>query len=1174
MRRLIVDMSSVTWRGLLAGTDTEFGYTVEHEGKKVKVNSAAFGYENVMNAILSPMKKLGIVPSNVILVIEGESSKSYRRNMLPTYKEGDSRPPEAYTEFNKTIQLVKGAFLAVGAKACSQPYIESDDVIAHLAKTLAGERVILSEDGDLSILTDLEGVTQWRQGEILDKNPYGPWPTKYITLYKSLVGDPSDNIKGAWKFGKQSFLDLYVRYGDEGMDSLEAMITCPSHKRDTEGLGLLIEDVGDFNALQRIMDSADEVYVCYQAAKLYPDQIDTRRKPLSWEVGMVKPLTTQTDERLRPWAGRVRLVHADNYDDAMAWAKTKVAETPFLSLDIETSTPPESDQWVEDNKKKSGDRIIDVYGSELTSMSLTFGDNGQYTLYFTVDHLEEPGVPNCTSEQARLAVEAFFGRPIVIQNVSFELTVLYQAWAEAWKDDPDWHGFLPNTHDTKIMGSYVNENISNGLKGMSKHYLGYDQQNYAETTQFSGEIGTLPVGGVRIKSWEVQKTQAVFTPVVDPDSGEEVCREEDVVVLDADGEPVIAKYMETREYKMAELTANHVLHYGTDDTICTAALYSHFRMMMEREATWEVYKEVEILPAYLTALAFVQGTPISMSRLMAITAEDAAKEAESWKYMKAELVSRGWSKYAVETHEKFSPASVKQAFLAAYGIKLETAIRTPKKIAAFILQNHSDLLGVEAFAEAVMREDVAFMNGKIEKAFVDNPVLDLDSPKEMRTFLYDFLGLPVRIINKVTATERKENMALTQAVKLHNAINAGKGGTLRPEDMKLLKLKAKTDDTAVEFALLYDADETTKPLLKAIQTLKTVATRRKLYYNNYPSIPHWKDGLVHAHVNQCGTITRRYSSSGPNLQQLPKLGEGVKFRGIFVPHEEDAVICSIDFSGQELRLGAYESQDPNMLACYVGDNKKDMHSITAAGAMTKKWGGQYVSEMQEKFGTTDHYALFLKLHKSDNEETAKKADDLRKVAKNVNFGAQYDAQAPTLAETIVIPVADAQLFLDAKYAMFPRFEVWKDEVKASVEKLGYATTLLGARRHLRDNLASNEYGVADKAKRQGPNFKIQGGSAEQTKLAMARLWRSGAMFKYRARFIAPIHDELVTSVHRDDALEFIKIKHDCMVEPYATMTVPTLGSISLGLNFCDQHECGDWYIPEKITSALNTCFPQ
>ena len=49
----------------------------------------------------------------------------------------------------------------------------------------------------------------------------------------------------------------------------------------------------------------------------------------------------------------------------------------------------------------------------------------------------------------------------------------------------------------------------------------------------------------------------------------------------------------------------------------------------------------------------------------------------------------------------------------------------------------------------------------------------------------------------------------------------------------------------------------------------------------------------------------------------------------------------------------------------------------------------------------------------------------------------------------------------------------------------------------------------------------------------------------------------VDSVHKDHALEYIRIKHECMTGPYANMKVPILGSISIGPNFKDQIECGD-----------------
>jgi DNA polymerase I-like protein with 3'-5' exonuclease and polymerase domains len=399
----------------------------------------------------------------------------------------------------------------------------------------------------------------------------------------------------------------------------------------------------------------------------------------------------------------------------------------------------------------------------------------------------------------------------------------------------------------------------------------------------------------------------------------------------------------------------------------------------------------------------------------------------------------------------------------------------------------------------------------------------------------------------------------------------------------LLMAKARTDDTAIDFALSMDVDG--KPevasTLKSVKAIKTCKTRDSLYYVPYTHMQHWKGRKIHGQMGQCRTVTRRFAPSDPNLAQLPKKGEGVQFRECFIPHKKRAVVVSIDFAGQELRQGAGQSMDPNMLACFVGDNKKDMHSMTAAGAMLTKWGHQKLEGLVSKFGKADDtdYDLFLRLRASKEADIHKMADDLRKNAKNVNFGAQYDAQAPKLAETLIIPVPDAEAFLQAKFAAFPRFEEWKDEVKEGVESTGYVTTPLGARRHLRDSLLSDEWGRKDKALRQGPNFKIQGGSAEQTKLAMGRLWDSGALFDLDMVFFAPIHDELVWSVSVEDCLKSIKVVHEAMTQPYGNLPAPFLGSVSLGLNFGKQYECGDDAMEDpslldvRVPEILNKLFP-
>ena len=69
--------------------------------------------------------------------------------------------------------------------------------------------------------------------------------------------------------------------------------------------------------------------------------------------------------------------------------------------------------------------------------------------------------------------------------------------------------------------------------------------------------------------------------------------------------------------------------------------------------------------------------------------------------------------------------------------------------------------------------------------------------------------------------------------------------------------------------------------------------------------------------------------SQTNVQQLPK-GKKGDMRRVLKAHHSDALVVSLDFNAQELRVIADYGRDPNLMSCYVGDNLKDMHGLTAA----------------------------------------------------------------------------------------------------------------------------------------------------------------------------------------------------------------------------------------------------
>jgi len=291
MTRMLIDTSSVSWTGLLAGKDEENGREVEYEEKKVWINSADFGYEKVMDYIIEAMTYVNLVPSQLVFVVEGKMSKERRVSLDNRYKATrNSRPPEAYEEFNKMVSMVTAAFRSVGACSVVNDGVEGDDVLAYLCEKLDGKKIILTNDGDMAALLGPD-VTMIRKGELIEDNPIGPFNVKFIRLYKTLVGDSSDNIKGAPGFGEKAWLDMLVAYGDLGCAAVEGLI-----KR--QALHELEDDVGEFKAFRKVIDGAESVYKSWDVAGLYPEWCDTKRQPLVVTDGVIAPIE---DERLEPW---------------------------------------------------------------------------------------------------------------------------------------------------------------------------------------------------------------------------------------------------------------------------------------------------------------------------------------------------------------------------------------------------------------------------------------------------------------------------------------------------------------------------------------------------------------------------------------------------------------------------------------------------------------------------------------------------------------------------------------------------------------------------------------------------------------------------------------------------------------------------------------------------------
>jgi len=212
-------------------------------------------------------------------------------------------------------------------------------------------------------------------------------------------------------------------------------------------------------------------------------------------------------------------------------------------------------------------------------------------------------------------------------------------------------------------------------------------------------------------------------------------------------------------------------------------------------------------------------------------------------------------------------------------------------------------------------------------------------------------------------------------------------------------------------------------------------------------------GRVHTSFNQTVAATGRLSSSDPNLQNIPIRTEmGGQIRKAFVPGKSSHVLLSADYSQIELRLVAHISGDQNLIAAF--HEGRDIHAATAA-----------------------------RIFKVPVEEVN---PEMRRSAKEINFGVIYGMGDYGLSERLGIPIGTAAEFRKQYFETYPGVRAYMDGIIAKAHAEKRVTTLLGRHRLLPDIDSANR-NVREFAERTAINTPIQGSAADMIKLAMIRV---------------------------------------------------------------------------------------
>ena len=407
------------------------------------------------------------------------------------------------------------------------------------------------------------------------------------------------------------------------------------------------------------------------------------------------------------------------------------------------------------------------------------------------------------------------------------------------------------------------------------------------------------------------------------------------------------------------------------------------------------------------------------------------------------------------------------------------------------------------------------------------------------------------------------------------------------------------------------------PLCNLFKERSTLEKVHKDFIQKLPTLVRC-DGAIHCNFNQCGkeedgVVTGRFSSSEPNMQNIPS--GNVEIRPVFSARP-GYVFVGGDFSAQEPRLTAYYSQDENMLKAY--NEGKDLYAVIASAAFDNEYEDnlEFYPEGTEIEFEGKQVICGFKTHTNEDGKHR------RKIAKTLLLGILYGRGANSIAKQIGKSKKEAQEIIDNFFKSFPKVKAWIDATHLKAKTVGYVEDWFGRRRHLpqlswprftakyKNGLESGQrqfnplldcegrlvennrlqekindclnadWGsvseiiknaakyegiiitdngdVIAKAERQSVNSIVQGGAATLTKMAMCNLYNDKELRDLDFHMLITVHDEVLGECPAENAERVSKRMAQVMIDtskPY--MNVPMSVDCEIGEK---------WYINNYITS--------
>lgn len=379
------------------------------------------------------------------------------------------------------------------------------------------------------------------------------------------------------------------------------------------------------------------------------------------------------------------------------------------------------------------------------------------------------------------------------------------------------------------------------------------------------------------------------------------------------------------------------------------------------------------------------------------------------------------------------------------------------------------------------------------------------------------------------------------------------------------------------------------PLTDAILEYRTVNKLLSTYIEAIPAKVEPTTGRLHASFNQNGADTGRFSSSEPNLQNIPRDG-GIR---CMFKATDGYYMVGADYSQQEPRVLAHLCQDENMINAYK--TGKDLYSTMASLAFHVPY-----EDCREFY---------------PDGKVNKEGKKRRSHIKGVVLGLMYGRGDASVGEQLGISVEEARDLSKALFEAFPKMKQYIENTKAAVKKIGHTTTLWGRRRYLEhitkdqfeykyginrpvnfdpmldsdddgsdnvsqdiknyynDILSKANYGrrkqiIANAEKdgiliednsgwiaeseRQVVNSIVQGSAADMTKKALVALYNHKELKELGFRLLMSVHDENIGECPKENVARVTELLSEVMIAANDKCCVPMK---------CDSEISEYWYGP-------------